>query len=54
MPSGDNPWRTKEDYVREQRRDTLRFWITITSLVISVFSVGATAVIAIDTIRGVQ
>lgn len=32
MPSGDNPWRTRADYENEQRRDSVRFWITILSL----------------------
>ncbi len=52
MPGGDNPWRTREDYVGEQRRDTIRFWVTIASLIISVISVVATTAVAIVTIRG--
>ncbi len=52
MPSGDNPWRMQGDYEKEQKRDTIRFWITIGSLVVSILSVVATAVIAIVTIRG--
>jgi hypothetical protein len=51
MPSGDNPWRTRGDYEKEQRRDTVRFWITIASLIISIISVVATAAVAIVTIR---
>ena len=51
MPSGDNPWRTRGDYEKEQKRDTIRFWITIASLVVSILSIVATAVIAIVTIR---
>jgi len=47
MPSGDNPWRTLGDYRKEQRRDTVHFWITIASLIISTISVVATATIAI-------
>ena len=30
-PPSENPWRTQEDYCREQRRETIRFWITIAS-----------------------
>ena len=52
MPTGDNPWRTRGEYIREQRRDTWRFWITIASLIVSIVSVLATASIAIITIRG--
>jgi len=54
MPSGDNPWRTRGDYINEQKRDTVRFWVTIGSLVISIISVVATAVIAIVTIKSVS
>ena len=51
MPSGDNPWRTQSDYQKEQNRDTIRFWVTIATLIVSIISVAATAVIAIVTIR---
>ena len=51
MPSGDNPWRTLVDYEKEQKRDTIRFWVTIASLIVSILSVVSTAVIAIVTIR---
>ena len=51
MPGGDNPWRTRADYVCEQRRDTIRFWVTIASLIISIIGVIATAAVAILTIR---
>jgi hypothetical protein len=53
MPSGDNPWRTQGDYRKEQRRDTIRFWIMIASLVVAIISVAATAMIAIATIRNI-
>lgn len=52
ISSGDNPWRTRGDYENEQRRDTIRFWVTIISLIVSILSVVATAVIAISTIKG--
>lgn len=52
MPSGDNPWRTMADYKKEQRRDSIRFWVTITTLIVSIVSVVTTAVIAIATIKG--
>ena len=53
MPCGDNPWRTHGDYRREQRRETIRFWVTIVSLVVSIISVAATAVIAINALKRV-
>jgi hypothetical protein len=52
MPAGDNPWRTQGDYRQEQRRETIRFWITIGSLGISIIGVAATTAVAIWTIRG--
>lgn len=51
MPSGDNPWRTKGDYAKEQKRETIRFWLTIASLITSIVGVAATALIAIETIK---
>lgn len=51
MPSGDNSWRTKEDYLTDQRRETLRFYLTIASLIVSMIATAATALIAIDAIR---
>jgi hypothetical protein len=35
MVTGDNPWRTRADYIQEQHRDTIRFWITIGTLLVS-------------------
>jgi hypothetical protein len=51
MPSGDNPWRTQGDYRREQRRDSIRFWLTIATLIVSIISVAATATVAIVSVR---
>jgi hypothetical protein len=51
MPAGDNPWRTHAEYLIEQRRDTIRFYVIIASLVISAASVALTALIAIATIK---
>ena len=53
MPASDNPWRTKGDYENDKKRDTVRFWMTIISLVISIISVVATAFVAITTIKSV-
>lgn len=53
MPASDNPWRTKADYENDKRRDTIRFWITIASLIVSIISVVATALVAITTIKSV-
>lgn len=54
MVTGDNPWRTRGDYIREQHRDTIRFWVTIASLLVSLLGVTVTAVIAIHTIKQVS
>ncbi len=51
MVTGDNPWRTRGDYIREQNRDTKRFIITIIALIISILSVVCTAITAIYTIK---
>lgn len=53
MVTGDNPWRTRADYIQEQRRDTIRFWITISTLIISIISVALTSIVAIYTIKRV-
>ncbi len=50
MPATENPWRTREDYISEQRRDAVRFYITVATLIVSIISVAATAAIAIVTI----
>ena len=52
MPAGDDPWRTQGDYRREQRRDTIRFWLVVASLIVAIISTTSTAVIAVVTIRG--
>jgi len=54
MPSGDNPWRTRADYENDKKRDTVRFWLTIASLFISIISVVATTVVAIHTIKNIS
>jgi hypothetical protein len=54
MPAGDNPWRNRSDYLKEQRRDTIRFWMTIGTLVTSILSVVATAAIAIETVKSLS
>ena len=53
MVSGDNPWRTHEDYIREQKRDTKRFLITIATLLVSLIGVIVTSIVAIHTIKQV-
>lgn len=54
LPSGNDPWRTREDYLREQRRDSVRFLITIATLVLSMIGVAATATVAIVEVRRVS
>jgi len=54
MPSVDDPWRTKADYLKEQRRDTTRFLITIASLILSIIGVAATAVVAVAAVKSVS
>ena len=51
MPAGENPWRTRADYLIEQRRDAVRFYITIAAMIISIFSIAMTAWIAIENIK---
>jgi hypothetical protein len=53
QPPLENPWRTQGDYQLEQKRETIRFWITITALAISIISVSLTAFIAISKIQGI-
>ena len=50
MPGGDNPWRTRGDYEAEQRRDSVRFWFTIGSLIVAIVGVSGTSAIAIHTV----
>jgi len=54
MPSSDNPWRIRADYLSEQRRDTVRFYITIATLIIAIISVISTTAVAIATIKGLS
>jgi hypothetical protein len=54
MVTGDNPWRTRAEYIQEQRRDMIRFWITILTLLISILSVVSTSIVAIYTIKQVS
>lgn len=53
MPSGDDPWRTRDDYQIEQERDRQRFRLTIATLIVSLIGSVATAIIAIITILSV-
>ncbi len=53
MPSGDNPWRTRAEYIKEQKQNNAKFIITIISLIISIISVVATSAVAIITIKNV-
>lgn len=54
MVSGDNPWRTKQDYKREEKREAQRFWLTIGTLIVSLIGSAATAIIAIVTILSLR
>ena len=54
VPGGDNPSRSRADYVTEQRRDTVRFYITVATLGISMVSVVSTAAIAIATVKSLS
>ena len=49
MPGGDNPWRTRDDYIEEQRRDTVRFRLMIATLIVSAISTASTTAVAIIT-----
>jgi hypothetical protein len=50
-PPTENPWRTREDYLEEQRRGKIQFRITIATMVVSVLGVVATATIAIESLK---
>lgn len=50
-PPSENPWRTRGDYLEEQRRATIQFRITIATVFISLVGVIVTAIVAIDAIR---
>jgi hypothetical protein len=52
-PPIENPWRTQGDYMLEQKRETKRFWITISTLIIAIISTSLTAFIAISKIQGI-
>lgn len=51
MPSGDNPSRTRGDYIAEQKKDTIRFWMAMASSIASIIGVAATTLVAITTIK---
>jgi len=51
--STDNPWRTLGDYKKEQKRDTVRFYITLITLFVAIASVITTTVIARATMRSI-
>ena len=38
MPSGDNPWRTRKEYLDDRHQDTVRFYILLLSFVVSIFA----------------
>lgn len=44
----------REEFLREQRRDTIRFWVTIASLIMSIIGVLATTAVAIRTIASIS
>lgn len=50
-PPFENPWRTRQDYLDDQRRGKIQFRITITAIVLSFLSVVATAIIAIESLK---
>ena len=51
MPPCRDPWRTRGEYLKELHRDTIRFWVIILTLVVSIIGVVATAWTAIATIK---
>ncbi len=50
-PSGENPWRTQQDYLEDQRRAKFHFRLAIAATIISVASVVATAIVAIESLK---
>jgi hypothetical protein len=53
-PPSENPWRTRQDYVEEQRRAKIQFWITIITVLVSLLGVVATTITAIESLRKVS
>ncbi len=52
-PPIQDPWRTRGDYILEQKRETTRFFMTIITLIIAVISICLTTYTAISTIQGI-
>jgi len=50
-PPIENPWRTRQDYLDDRRREKIQFRITIAAIVLSFLSVVATAIIAIESLK---
>ena len=50
-PPYENPWRNRQDYLDNQRREKIQFPITIATIIISFLSVVATAIIAVESIE---
>ena len=50
-PPLENPWRTKEDYLNEQKRSKKLYAVAIVSIVVSALGVLATSVTATVTLR---
>jgi len=46
MPSGDNAWRTRGDYQREQRRAEVLYWIAVGSFVLTLLAAAGAVVSA--------
>ena len=49
MASGDNPWRTRGEYEDDQCQNRWQFRMTIITLIVSIVSTSATAIIAVYT-----
>ena len=50
-PPGENPWRTQQDYLEDQRRAKFQFRLAIAATIISLAGVVATAAVAIESLK---
>jgi hypothetical protein len=47
----ENPWRTRQDYLDDQRRAAFQFRLTVAATILSLVSVVATAIVAIESLK---
>lgn len=50
-PGIEDPWRTRADYIKEQKQETIKFWITIITLFISIITMLTTSYYSVKSIQ---